>query len=251
MKDLETHAITTVTYFRFEGAANRLWAFAQMGLSRRALRKVPDIGFHKLMGTGVGEGFTPLPNFGLYAVLAVWPDLETAERQIRTTDIFARYRRRAAEDYTLYLRPVSAMGEWSRRQPFEPSGQIPSPQPIAVLTRATLKPRNTVRFWKRAPSVSDTIGANPDVLFKAGMGEVPWLQQVTFSIWPDIKSMSRFAYRSQAHSRAIRAVRAGNWFREELYARFAVVGAAGTLNGADPVTDFLNAKPEDTVKEAR
>ncbi|MEL6680252.1 MAG: spheroidene monooxygenase [Pseudomonadota bacterium] len=250
MKDIDAEPITTVSYFRFEGALDRLWAFTQMGLSRRALARTPGIGFHKMMGTGVGEGFTPVPNFGLYAILAVWSDLASAQERITASPVYDRYRARAAEQYTVYLRPVSAMGAWSGQQPFVIEGQRPPPQPIAVLTRATLKPRNTVRFWKRAPSVSDTIGANPDVLFKAGMGEVPWLQQVTFSIWPDIKSMSRFAYRSQAHSRAIRAVRAGNWFREELYARFAVVGASGTLNGQDPVTPHLDMRASDTVTEA-
>ena len=71
------------------------------------------------------------------------------------------------------------------------------------------------------------------------MGEVPGVQQVTFSIWPDMATMSRFAYRSAAHTKAIRAVSEGAVFKEELYARFAVLGTEGTWKGGDPVAAHL------------
>src|SRR6056297_3505340 len=64
--------------------------------------------------------------------------------------------------------------------------------------------------------------------------EVPWLHQVTFSIWPDKASMNAFA-RGGPHARAIRAVREEGWFREELYARFRVEGGAGSWGGHDPL----------------
>ncbi len=73
------------------------------------------------------------------------------------------------------------------------------------------------------------------MIFKIGIGEVPWLQQVTFSIWPDAREMDGFARRDGPHARAIRAVRDGNWFREELYARFTVAGDQGTWGGRSPL----------------
>jgi spheroidene monooxygenase len=73
------------------------------------------------------------------------------------------------------------------------------------------------------------------VIFKIGIGEVPWLQQVTFSIWPDSATMAAFARSDGAHAQAIRAVREGGWFREELYARFRVLGDVGSWNGASPL----------------
>ena len=75
------------------------------------------------------------------------------------------------------------------------------------------------------------IGANPDVIFKIGIGELPWFQQVTFSVWPSTRSMDRFARVSGPHAQAIRAVREGNWFAEELYARFAINAVDGTWEG--------------------
>jgi spheroidene monooxygenase len=93
-----------------------------------------------------------------------------------------------------------------------------------------------MRFWDRVPDISARIGADPNVAFKIGIGEVPMLHQVTFSVWPDTASMSAFARGDGPHGRAIRAVREGNWFREELYARFRILGTQGRWNGGDPLS---------------
>jgi spheroidene monooxygenase len=79
------------------------------------------------------------------------------------------------------------------------------------------------------------IGADRNVAFKIGIGEVPFFHQVTFSIWPDTASMADFARKDGPHAQAIRAVREGNWFREELYARFRVLGDAGSWQGGSPL----------------
>ena len=87
------------------------------------------------------------------------------------------------------------------------------------------------------PDISAVIGSDPNVMFKIGIGEVPWLHQVTFSIWPDAETMAAFARdRAGPHAKAIQAVRDGNWFREELYARFAVIDSVGTWEGRDPLS---------------
>ena len=71
------------------------------------------------------------------------------------------------------------------------------------------------------------------MLLKIGLGETPWLQQVTFSVWPDATAMDRFA-RAGPHAGAIAAARRNGWFAEELYARFAVIGRSGAWEGRDP-----------------
>ncbi|EPX76018.1 Spheroidene monooxygenase [Salipiger mucosus DSM 16094] len=213
---------------------DRLRAFALMGLARPALRRTPDLGFWKLCGSGTGEGFTPLPETSVYAILATWPDLATARMRVADSPGFERFRRRACEAWTLFLGPVSARGAWSGVRPFRP-GPAPAGGPVAALTRATLRPAKAVRFWRRAPGVSAAIGANREVLFKIGIGEVPLLHQVTFSVWPDAASMARFARADGPHARAVRAVREGGWFREELYARFAVLEEAGTWARGSPL----------------
>ena len=111
----------------------------------------------------------------------------------------------------------------------------PTTGPVAALTRATLKPRIAARFWSRVPAISRRIGADPNVIFKIGIGEVPLLHQVTFSVWPDAASMAAFARADGAHAQAIRAVREGRWFAEELYARFRIDGTEGSWGGRDPL----------------
>jgi len=225
--------IVSLSLFRFDRTRSRLWAFAMMGAARLAMPRTPDIGFWKLCGTGTGEGFTPLPNWGVYAILATWPDHSIARNRIATASIFQRYRKHAAEDWTVFMAPTSVKGEWAGVEPFKVS-EPDEGGPLAALTRATVKPSVAAQFWKRVPDISSVIGKDENVAFKIGIGEVPLLHQVTFSIWPDAKRMANFA-RTGHHAEAIRAVRDNDWFREELYARFSVKSEYGTWNGASPL----------------
>jgi spheroidene monooxygenase len=224
--------IVSLSFFRFAGPLARVWALTMMGGARRPLGRTADIGFWKLCGSGTGEGFTPVPNTAVYAILATWPDAETARARTQS-GIFARYQHRASENWTVFLQTQTARGEWSGKTPFEPTASETA-GPLAALTRATIKPRILARFWGRVPNISAMIGTDPNVAFKIGIGEIPILHQVTFSIWPSEKAMAGFA-RTGPHADAIRAVREEGWFREELYARFAVHSDRGTWNGISPL----------------
>ncbi|APE45730.1 spheroidene monooxygenase (plasmid) [Sulfitobacter alexandrii] len=225
--------VVSLSFYRFEGVFARLWAFAMMGLARRSMSRVAGIGFWKLCGSGTGEGFTPRPNFGVYAILCTWPDLAAARAAQATAPVFAGYAARASEHWTLYMTTDSVRGAWSGETPFVP-GAGRSDVPLAALTRATIKPSILARFWRRVPDISAVIGRDPNVVFKIGIGEVPWLHQVTFSIWPDAARMADFA-RTGPHAEAIRAVRTEGWFREELYARFSLLDEDGTWGGTSPL----------------
>nr|WP_299849968.1 spheroidene monooxygenase [uncultured Roseovarius sp.] len=205
-----------------------------MGLARPHMRRVDGIGFWKLCGSGTGEGFTPIPNLGVYSILATWPDEETARRQTRTAAIFRKYLDRANECWTVFLTPVSMRGKWSGVAPFKVHERNRDGA-VAALTRATIRPLTALRFWWRVPDISAVIGADRNVIFKIGIGEVPLMHQITFSIWPDTTTMANFARVDGPHASAIRAVRDGNWFSEELYARFHILGENGTWNGTSPL----------------
>lgn len=226
--------VVSLSFFRFSQPTARLWAFAMMGLARKALRQVPGIGFWKLCGSGTGEGFTPLPNTSVYAILATWPDEATGRDQLGSADVFQRYRARSSEDWTIFLETTSARGAWSGESPFHASGTTQT-GPLAALTRATIKPSVALKFWRRVPDISRMVGSDRNVAFKIGIGEVPLLHQITFSIWPDPGTMAQFARTNGPHAAAIRAVREGNWFSEELYARFSILGDMGTWGGASPL----------------
>ena len=238
----------SLSFFRFAGPFARLWALVQMGLARGPMAHTPDIGFWKLCGSGTGQGFTPIPNTAVYAILATWPDHATATARVAGAPVYRRYRAKAAETWSVFLTPTSSRGHWSGVAPFQVSEMTPGPPiplasgppiplasgPLAALTRATIKPRIALQFWRRVPDISAMIGSDPHVAFKIGIGEVPLLHQVTFSIWPDEQAMAGFA-RTGPHADAIRAVRADGWFSEELYARFTVQSCSGTWNGTSPL----------------
>jgi len=208
-----------------------------MGVARLDFMRMKDVRFWKLCGSGSGEGFTPKPNTAVWAILATWPDADTAREKVGTAAVYQRWRHHAAEDWTVFLSTASARGKWAGQQPFAPSGDTPD-GPLAALTRATIRPQKLLKFWGRESDISCAIAQDPNVIFKIGIGEVPWLHQVTFSIWPNARAMANFARHDGPHARAIRAVRDGGWFREELYARFALLGDYGTWGGESPLKDL-------------
>ncbi len=234
----------SLSLYRFPSVAARLWVLGQMAAARLSFARMPDVGFWKLCGSGTGEGFTPRPDTAVWAILATWPDTETARARVAEAPVYRRWARHASESWTVFLSPASVRGEWSGKSPFTASGAALD-GPVAALTRATIRPATMLRFWNRVPDISAVIGQDPNVIFKIGIGEVPILHQVTFSIWPDTAAMANFARGDGPHGRAIRAVREHGWFREELYARFHILGASGTWGGENPL-DRLPKPPEHT-----
>jgi len=223
----------SLSFYRLPSMADRAWAIWMMGFARGPLARVPDIGFWKLCGSGMGEGFTPTVFPNVIAILATWPSEDIARARTADAPIFQKYAARALESWTVFLSPETARGNWSGQTPFETNGARPV-GPLAALTRATVRPKVATRFWRRVPRISDIIGKDPNVIFKIGIGEVPLMQQVTFSIWPSEKAMANFA-RTGAHGEAIKAVREEGWFREELYARFTIQSDSGTWGGTSPL----------------
>ncbi|MBT8414609.1 MAG: spheroidene monooxygenase, partial [Boseongicola sp.] len=123
-----------------------------------------------------------MPNTQVWAILAVWDDEETARAQVEEASVFKRWRAKASESWTVYLSPSSVRGHWSGQKPFDAAPRSATERhsgPLAALTRATIKPSTAAQFWRRVPDISSVIGADPNVMFKIGIGEVPLLHQVT------------------------------------------------------------------------
>lgn len=233
----------TLSFFRFDSFEKRLWVIGQMSANALGMHYIPKAKFWKMFGSGTGQGFTPKPNWSTWAILAVWPDEATARKETVDSPIFARWHRIADESYTVLLSATSARGKWDMKEPFEAQKAEPDMRPIAALTRATVKFWKAERFWGREPAISNAIGKDTNVKFKIGIGEVPFVQQVTFSVWPDTKTMDEFARAEGPHAKAIEAVRAEGWFKEELYARFRILGTVGKWEGKDPIGAALTASP--------
>ena len=226
----------TLSFYRFGSLANILWVFTQMLAARRPLSQIPDIGFFKLMGSGSRAGFHPYPNFAVWSILATWPSVDSARHHMESAPVFKRFRDRSVEHCTFYMTPERTRGAWSGVVPFAVSDDIDGVDEgaMAVLTRASIRPRHMLSFWSRVPNISDTAVQNEHMSFKIGLGEIPWFHQVTFSIWHDEDAIQEFAF-SKWHGDAVAAVNREGWFSEQLFARFHVVDSVGEWEGHAPL----------------
>ena len=60
------------------------------------------------------------------------------------------------------------------------------------------------------------------VLFYKGVGEWPWIQQATVSIWESFQAVNQFAYQHKGHAEIVRKTRQQKWYKEDLFSRFVV-----------------------------
>lgn len=220
--------VTTITLFRFDKLVHKAWAFSQMGLAPRRLSGTHGASFFKLLGSGGGNGFSVRPNFSVYGMLAVWPHEMAAWSFFSEHPVYQSYVNRCVDVQTFFLSNTMAHGQWDGQMPFHATANFDLEQPTAVLTRATIYPFKMWQFWREVPVVSKMVAHQPGVQLAVGIGELPWVQQATFSIWKTGLAMRDYAYRQPEHKKVIEQTRALNWYKEELFARFAVYRTIGS-----------------------
>jgi len=242
--------VTTISFFRYDNWAARLEALSQMARGRFALKTVPGLDFFKMLGTGSDAGFNPRPNVNVNAIFCVWTDMDAAKKGLASSITHRVLRDHAVETYTIYLTPTSARGLWSGVEPLNVTETQDDSGNVAVLTRATVKLPIALQFWAEVPEIQARVAKHPNCAFHIGMAEVPWVQQVTFSLWNDIDVMSTFAHGNCPHGIAVKHVREGNWFKEELYARFNILAEEGTWEGGSPMSLLKTGRTFEEPKEA-
>jgi hypothetical protein len=137
----------------------------------------------------------------------------------------------AVERFRIDLRPTVSRGQWSGRTPFGDPPPVRESGPVAAITRARLRPTRAAVFWRAVPPVSADLHTHLGLRAAIGIGEAPLGLQGTFSLWDDADALRGFAHRSAAHVDVVRRTAELGWYAEELFARFAVVGGEGTLDG--------------------
>ncbi|RDC63210.1 Spheroidene monooxygenase [Adhaeribacter pallidiroseus] len=213
------------------------WGLAQMGTSPRQLKLVPGMQFFKLLGSGQGQVFSIKPDFNRYGLFATWHSKAAADDFFQKSELMQLYRENCQEIWTVNLLPYKAHGLWDGLNPFTTLIPEPNPQqPIAVLTRAAINWRSLPAFWKNGTLTSQALEKASGVLAAIGLGELPFVRQATFSIWENQAAMQTYAYQNQAHRSVMQRTRAEKWYKEELFARFAVLSAEGTWNGINPLS---------------
>jgi len=227
--------ITTISFFKFDSFKSKLWAFKMMRDGHQHLSKVEGSSFYRLMGSGKGKGFNPLPDWSVYALLQVWNSENDAEIFFNSSELFSNYKDKTSELYTLFMKNIASHGTWVGKAPFEVATQLDSTLPIAIITRATIKWNWLLRFWKYVPTSQKGLDGNEGLIYTKGIGEVPIVQMATFSLWKNFESVKKFAYNSKEHKEAIKRTRKNDWYSEELFTRFHPYKSQGLWGATDPL----------------
>ena len=205
-----------------------------MQFAHKALNALRGQTFYKLMGSGRGAGFNPLPDWSVYALLQVWEDEQAAAEFFSSSEIMRQYRARTVQLWTIYMKSIMARGEWSGGNPFLPAHDLAPDNPrIAVITRATIKWNRLISFWRYVPASQKPLKEAKGLLFTKGIGEAPIVQMATFSLWQDLDALNAFAYRSSEHIGAIQRTRSLQWYKEEMFSRFQPYRIEGTWDGIE------------------
>jgi len=208
--------MVTLTFYTYKKGFGWL-GFLAMGWMRVPLLLDNRITFWKLMGVGQ-PGFKPQGNGSEWAMLIVW------KSSPQTNTWWQKILKAKASAVDFQLQPLFGHGLWSGRDPF---GHLKrdgiQPKKIAVLTRASIKWNKAKLFWQSVPAVADDLNSSFKPEFSAGIGEIPYIRQATFSIWSSEQEMKNFAYQNEAHKKVIEMTKQHKWYSEELFYRFAVV----------------------------
>ncbi len=215
-------------------------AIAFMGLHRRTLKREPKLNFWKLLGTGSGQSFTMRDSDPRqWGLLTVWEDPSDYE-SFKHSLVLSQWTEIAIQSAHFELEPLSAKGVWQKQTPFEPQDVAKWSGPTAALTRARIKPQWWVSFWRSIPPVSADLNQTPGLVTSVGIGEAPIGLQGTFSVWQTNQAITEFASRRQPHQKVVERTAQTGWYAEELFARFKIQSATGTLGGVE-LSSALNA----------
>ena len=223
MKNLEIDSFTTLTIFNF--GENWYWPLKQMAFAKKNFNKNSDLEFIKVMGTGGSPGFSLKPDFSTYAILCVWKNKKSSDLFFQKNKMFNLYIKKSISYRHLKMVAIKSHGFWDSKQPFK-SQELnfkTSSFPVAVITRATLNWSKLIQFWKSVPRISKAIEKAKGVIFYKGIGELPFIQQATISIWKNNNFINDFAYKEIDHAAIIKKTRKNNWYKEDLFSRFLLL----------------------------
>ena len=233
---------TTLTIIRYP-KRYIFFALLAMMIHRFPLWLNGNIVFFKLMGSGKNGSFDKNPDWQQWAILSVTKSrfkaiqLKNFPEEIIHQKLLGSFIRKwlaffKCQTITYILTPIEGHGRWDGKTVF---GDLPAKTDyegrIAVLTRATIRITKLSSFWSNVGPVAAQMQGAEGLVTSYGIGEIPFIKQATFSIWDSKEAMKSFAYQMQAHKNVVQQTRKQNWYSEEMFVRFIINGAIGSING--------------------
>jgi hypothetical protein len=242
MKRQKKGKYLSLQLFNFEGLSSKLRAFTEMGRRPLSSRLHAPV-FMRHMGSGADLGFSLVPDFSTYCLIAVWGDIEHARLHLEDQNFAPNWKEYSKERMQFLLKCTKVHGQWDGQNMLQETDPVSEGEPVLVLTRARLKFNKLGRFWNHVPMSSRAIANADACLFSKGIGEWPLISLATISVWEDPEKMRSFAYGNTAHAEIVKKVREEGWFSEELFARFSIMEVNGSYNELK-LKDALHAKTE-------
>lgn len=229
--------IVSLTIVRYRKALVP-FALLAMAVHRLPMWLQSGCSFWKLLGSGRNGTFDLQPDWQQWGLLAVWDSLDDYERFAKTSFVSKWWKKFGRECWTIICEPAQSHGKWDGREPFGKANNTLAEGPVAVLTRATIRMSKLKNFWSHVDEIAELMTQAPGYINSIGVGEAPVYRQATFSVWESMEQMKAFAYGSK-HAQVIKKTRSEDWYSEELFARFKIIGSNGTIHGKNPLDGLI------------
>lgn len=213
---------------------------ARLATDRFRLRHVDGLLFWRLLGTGEGDRSASGADLRRSALFAVWRDESALEAFVASDPIVRRWQG-ADEAWHVRLRGLGGHGSWNGFAVADGLVEGRSDGAVVIVTRADVRWRSWRQFAKASRVVNEAVRSAPGLLGVVGIGEAPFGRLGTFSVWESLGAARAFAERDAAHRETAASTRSGDWFGEELFARFEPYRSTGTWNGSDPLAGIQDA----------
>lgn len=208
------------------------WGLWQLAASVLPANPPKHLLFDKTLGSGREAGFGLTPGLDHQGYFAAFDNRGAAESFFESGERLAAYAAHAIETAVFLLAPYSVRGSWSGRAlTASPTLAVADGEPLAALTRASIRPHKAASFWARSPAAEADLKNAQGCLLAAGLGEAPLLRQATFSVWESAQAMIDYAH-SGGHHQAIASAYANGFFSETMFVRFRILASRGQWQGS-------------------